>query len=232
MKVLAIIPARGGSKGVPGKNIYPILGKPLIAYTLEAAIGSKLLNKIIVSSDDLKVKQIAGLYPEVLFHKRPSEIAGDTSPISDTIKDVLRIFDLFNEYDAVMLLQPTSPIRNSNQIDEAIKLFESHKQANSLISVCAMDDVHPARMYWKNIVNLKPVLAEFEQTRRQDIPKAYYRNGSIYITRITALCKDNTVMIKPSIAYEMPTSQLLNIDEPRDILIAEVLIKAWKEGKL
>ena len=95
-----------------------------------------------------------------------------------------------------------------------------------------MDDVHPARMYWKEDSSLSPILADFEQTRRQDIPKAYYRNGSIYITRISSFIKENTVMVKPSIGFEMPTSQLLNIDEPRDIMIAEVLVTAWKNGQL
>ncbi len=232
MKVLAIIPARAGSKGVPGKNIYPILGKPLITYTIDSALGSRLLDKIIISSDDPKIKEIAETYPELSFHQRPVNLAGDFSPISETIEDILSINCLNEDYTAVMLLQPTSPIRTSNQIDEAINLFFEHPDANSLISVCAMADVHPARMYWKDEVALKPVLAEFEQARRQDIPKAYYRNGSIYMTRISAFHKDKTVMIKPSIAFEMPTSQLLNIDDSRDIIIAKPLIKAWKEGRL
>jgi CMP-N-acetylneuraminic acid synthetase len=232
MKVIAIIPARGGSKGVPGKNRYPIQGKPLISYTIEAALGSKLLNKIIVSSDDPIIKKISGYFSKVRFHQRPDNIAGDSSPVSETIEDVLNLFDPSCEFDAVMLLQPTSPIRTAEQIDQAIELFTNQPDANSLISVCAMDDVHPARMYWKDNLELKPILTEFEQTRRQDIPKAYYRNGSIYITRIAEFKICKSVMIKPSIGFEMPTSHLLNIDEPRDILIAEVLIKEWKEGKL
>ncbi len=95
-----------------------------------------------------------------------------------------------------------------------------------------MDDIHPARMYWKNNELLESLYPEWEQLRRQDIPKAYYRNGSIYITRMSAFLKENKLMVKPTIGYEMPASQLLNIDEKRDLLIAEVMIKEWKTGNL
>jgi CMP-N,N'-diacetyllegionaminic acid synthase len=232
MKVIAIIPARAGSKGVPGKNINKIAGKPLISYTIIAAINSKLLQKIIVSSNDPKVQELVREHRQVNFHNRSSDIAGDNSPITETIHSVLKQYDIENKYDAVMLLQPTSPIRTSEQIDKAINLFAENPEANSLISVCAMDDVHPARMYWQKDNILEPILSEFEEFRRQEIPKAYYRNGAIYIIRTNAFRKENSVMVKPSIGFEMPSSHLLNIDEPRDILIAEVLIKAWKDGRI
>ena len=233
MKVIAIIPARKGSKGIPGKNTYQIAGKPLISYTIEAALESKLIQTVVVSSDDCRVSKLVKKNKQVLFHNRSAEIAGDKSPISETINAVLKQIDPNNNsYQAVMLLQPTSPIRTYKQIDAAISIFSEHPDANSLISVCVMDDVHPARMYWKKNNLLIPILAEFEQAQRQEIPKAYYRNGSIYITRISAFRKENTVMIKPSIGFEMPASHLLNIDEPRDILIAEVLIKTWKNNIL
>jgi CMP-N-acetylneuraminic acid synthetase len=232
MKVMAIIPARGGSKGVPGKNTYPIDGKPLISYTIEAALESNLLKTIIVTSDDINVRKIAESYKGISFHERPCEISGDKSLISETIDAVLKEFDPEKSFDAFMLLQPTSPIRTSLQIDTAINLFAKHSEANSLISVCEMHDVHPARMYWKDGISLIPILSEFEQTMRQDIPGAFFRNGSIYLTRISAFNHKHSVMIKPSICFEMPASHLLNIDEPRDIFIAEALIKAWKDQKI
>lgn len=233
MNILCIIPARKGSKGVPGKNTCQVAGKPLISYTIEAALKSELLQTVIVSSDDLNICELVKDYKQAIYHNRSVEIASDISPITETIAAVLKQIDPKNcIFHAVMILQPTSPIRTSKQIDDAIKLFFDNPEANSLISVCAMDDVHPARMYWKEDSSLSPILADFEQTRRQDIPKAYYRNGSIYITRISSFIKENTVMVKPSIGFEMPTSQLLNIDEPRDIMIAEVLVTAWKNGQL
>jgi CMP-N,N'-diacetyllegionaminic acid synthase len=231
MKILAIIPARGGSKGVPGKNIYNIDGKPLIGYTIEAALNSKELSKIIVSSDSDEILHIARNYTGIICHKRPDNLAGDTSPIVDTIVEILNNED--DDFEAIIILQPTSPIRTGQQIDEAIYLLFTNPECNAVISVVPMNDVHPARMYWKSASNdLNSVLPEFEQTRRQDIPTAYYRNGSMYIVRTEAFKQNNSVMAKPALGYVMPFSQLLNIDEPRDILIAEVLISAWKEGTL
>ncbi len=228
MKTLAIIPARGGSKGVPGKNKALINGKPLICYTIETALEASGIDHLVVSSDDPDILKIAEGYKEVLVHDRAKELASDTSPITDTIR---KLADTYPS-DVIMLLQPTSPIREPHQIEQAIALLEKNKQANSVISVTAMDDVHPARMYWDKEGVLSPILEEFEQTRRQDIPEALYRNGAIYAVRSSAFYASGQIMAKPSVGLEMPSSQLLNIDEPRDLLIAEVLIKAWKNGEL
>lgn len=230
MKVLALIPARGGSKGVPGKNVKVIDGKPLIGYTIEAAINSQVLNDIWVSSEDDRILDVARQYPKIKIHERSQENATDNSPVTDTISEVLEKSG--DEFDAIMILQVTSPIRDGKQIDDAVALLANNQEANSLISVVAMDDIHPARMYWKEGDNLQPILKQFEQARRQDIPKAFYRNGSIYIVRTEAFKRNHSVMVKPSIGYEMPLARLLNIDEPRDLLIAEPLIKAWQKGEL
>lgn len=228
MKVIALIPARGGSKGIPKKNIYPILGKPLISYSIEAALGVDILSSVWVSSDSDEILGIAKNY-NVKIHKRNISLATDESPIIDTIK---QMFELEEDADALLLLQPTSPIRTSEQIYQCIKLLMSHPKANSIISVCAMDDTHPARMYWENNSELESILPQFETVRRQDIPKAYYRNGSMYLVRRKAFFETGQIMVKPRIGFEMPSSQLLNIDEYRDIIIAEPLIKAWLEGEL
>ncbi|HQK69461.1 MAG TPA: acylneuraminate cytidylyltransferase family protein [Bacteroidales bacterium] len=230
MKILALIPARGGSKGVPGKNKKRICGKPLIEYTIEEALDSKLIDEIWVSTDDEELISIAKRYENIKVHIRETDLATDTSPIIDTILAVLMASE--REWDVVVLLQPTSPIKNGHQIDEAIKMMKSNPEANSVISVCAMNDVHPSRMYWKEGNSLEPIIPEAEEKRRQEIKPAYFRNGAIYVARTSAILRERKVMTKPSIAYEMPSSQLLNIDEPRDILIAETLINAWKNGQL
>jgi CMP-N,N'-diacetyllegionaminic acid synthase len=230
MKTIAIIPARGGSKGIPGKNILEICGKPLIDYSIESALQSENISEIWVSSDDDKILKVARKSNEVLIHQRKSKIAKDNSSVVDTIKAILAEYTQENIPDAIILLQPTSPIRDSQQIDEAISLLEVNPNMQSLISVCPMDDVHPARMYWKNGLSLEPILEKYEQTRRQEIPLAYYRNGSMYIVRTKAFLENNSLMVKPSIGFEMPESMLLNIDTPRDVLIAEPLIKAWRNG--
>jgi CMP-N,N'-diacetyllegionaminic acid synthase len=231
MKILAIIPARGGSKGVPGKNKMLFDGKPLIIYSVEAALNCNSIYKIVVSSDDDEILEKSAISPKVFLHKRNAQIANDKSPVIQTILTVLELYGE-NEIDAVMLLQPTSPIRDSKDIEGAIKLFEQNPWANSLISVCEMDDIHPARMYWKEESKLEPIIEKMEELLRQDIPKAFFRNGSIYITKVKALKEHLKVMIKPSIGFEMATSRLLNIDSYRDVIIADSLIKAWKKGEI
>lgn len=230
MRVIAIIPARGGSKGVPQKNIKNVGGKPLIHYTLEAALKSRKINDIVISSDDKKIIEIAEKHPSVRIHRRSRKLATDNSPVSETVKAVLNASE--NSFDAIMILQPTSPIRTGEQIDSAIDLFKKNPEANSLISVVPVNDVHPARMYWKERNALSPILPEYEEKRRQDIPTAWYRNGSIYMVRVVPFLATNEIMVKPSVGFPMPAAQLLNIDEPRDILIAEVLIQEWQKGKL
>lgn len=233
MKVLAIIPARGKSKGIPGKNIRVIDGKPLISYTIEAALASTKLSSIWVSSDDDDILRVASV-PGINLHKRADEIAGDASPVSQAVDVVLKeaMAKSGDRYDAIMLLQPTAPIRTGRNIDEAIEELEKHPDANTIISVCAMDDVHPARMYTAEATGLKPYVPEYEQLRRQDIPPAYYRNGSIYLVRTEAFIAHQSLMVKPSYPYIMSAKQLLNLDDMRDLLIAEALIPAWKEGRL
>jgi CMP-N,N'-diacetyllegionaminic acid synthase len=232
MKVLAIIPARAGSKGIPGKNVKKFFGKPLIEYSIESAIESKEIDEIIVSSDDERIEQICKKYSQVIFKKRKLELASDTSPITDTIIQILRDVDL-KKYDTLLLLQPTSPIRDMHHIDDAIRVLEENLDANSVISVTKMDDIHPARMYLKNENNhLTSFLPQFEYYRRQEIPPALYRNGCIYLVRISEFLKTKSFFSKPILGYEMSPDIMLNIDTYRDLLIAESIIKAWKEGKI
>lgn len=229
MKVVALIPARKGSKGIPGKNMISVLGKPLITYSLEAAHQSKMISQIWVSSDCDVILDYSSKFHNVNIHRRDIALAGDTSPITST---VAQIFDLCNDCDALLLLQPTSPIRTGQQIDDCIDLLINNREVNSIVSICATNDMHPARMYWKNSVYLSSIMPEFETFRRQDIPCAYYRNGAIYLVRKEAFLKNNQIICSPILGYEMPGAQLLNIDEPRDLIIAGPIIDAWKKGLL
>jgi CMP-N,N'-diacetyllegionaminic acid synthase len=228
MKVLAIIPARAGSKGIPKKNLKVFDGLALIEYSIIAAQKAKKITRLCVSSDSEEIIDIASKYENVYLHKRSPMIAIDTSPIIETILAV--IDDFKEEFDCIMLLQPTSPIRMPQQIDDAITCFEKSK-LNGLISVTEMDDTHPARMYWKNEDNfLSSIMPEFETARRQEIPKAYYRNGSIYISKVDTILRTGELINQPSVGFIMPKNQLLNIDDERDMLIAEALIKEWKKN--
>ena len=231
MRVITIIPARGGSKGIPGKNLKEIAGKPLIDYTLDVVSSCESLSKIVVSSDSQLILDRAADFPGITTHLRDDAISGDRSPVTETIQSVLESVD--QSFDAILLLQPTSPLRKESDIINAINYLESRPDANSVISVIAMDDVHPARMYWTNERKiLVPILPEYEKHRRQDIPKALYRNGAIYLFRTKAFRETHQVMVSPSIPYEMPYKHWLNIDDRRDLLIAESLIPAFLNNTL
>ena len=228
LKVLGIIPARGGSKGVPRKNFKELCGVPLIDYTLSVASRAEALQKLVVSSDDQEILDYAKTKYSVEAVLRPSELATDSSPVITAVLHTVNMLEQAGHtFDAVALLQPTSPLREPWHIDEAVRLLQDNKQANSIISVTAMNDVHPARMYWlQEGCGLEPIQPEYEETRRQDIPPAYYRNGSIYLCRLSALRENAAIMCKPSLGYVMSPDFLLNIDEPRDWIVAEALVKA------
>lgn len=233
MRILGLIPARGGSKGVLGKNIRTVYGKPLLSYTIDAATASGVFADIVVSSDDDAILNVALSHSGVRVLRRPVDLGQDTTPVNAVIRQVLDQLEAEGaaRYDAIMLLQATAPMREPQHICEAAaKLTPS---INAVISVCAMHDVHPARMYHLGGDGLlAPMMPEWEQARRQDIPPAYYRNGSIYLVRRTAFDDCGAIMAQPTAAYVMSDRYLLNIDEPRDMILAEALIAAWKEGRL
>lgn len=230
MNVLAIIPARKNSKGVPGKNFKKYLDVPLIDYTIDAALKSKLITKTILSTDWEEIIEYSRKYKTLEIQERPKELATDQSPIIHTIIEIIKGEKFKPDY--IMILQPTSPIRDTSDIDNCIQKMQMNNKFNSLISVIPMDDIHPTRMYWQDTQDqsLESIMPKHENSLRQDIPTAYYRNGSIYITRTDSLLKNHSIINKPIASYEMKYSHWLNIDDLRDDIIANSLIKAWKEG--
>ena len=218
---LAIIPARGGSKRLPRKNILDLCGKPLIAYTIEAALKSKYIDKVIVSSDDDEILNISLNFGAETI-KRPVELASDTATTFDAIKHTI---DNFEKYDYIVLLQPTSPLRNENQIDEAIELLEE-KQADAIVSVCEMDH----SPLWSNTLpkdgNMNNFLRdEVLNKRSQDLEKYYRVNGAVYICKTDKLLENKSFFLKDNIfAYIMDRKSSIDIDEEIDFEIAKVLI--------
>ena len=234
MQILGIIPARGGSKGVPRKNLRLVAGDPLITYAIHAAQQSKLLTSFLTTTDDDEIAEVAGLRgAQVLV--RPPELARDDTPMVPVLLHALQYaeHEAGSRYEAIVLLQPTAPMRTGEDIDTVITMLEKDSTVDCVISVSATGDVHPARMYrldqegWMASFN-----GEWETAQRQELPTVYYRNGALYAVRRSVLTEQKTVMGKRKKAYVMPRTRLLNIDDERDILIADVLVKLWKEGRL
>lgn len=226
MNILGIIPARGGSKGVPRKNIKLLNGRPLLAYTSEVALASKELTKVILSSDDPEIIAAAkDLNLEVPFI-RPEELAKDNTP---TLPVLLHALDFFQakgiHFDAVCILQVTTPFRTKSFLDEAIRRFKA-AGTDSLISV--LEIPHEFNPYWAFTVNndntLKTAVGDSKIiSRRQELPKAYHRDGSIYITRTEVLQGKNS-LFGDSIAYiESSRETYVNIDTVSDWETAEKL---------
>jgi len=218
---LAVIPARGGSKRLPHKNILPLAGKPLISWSIEAAQGSKYIDEIVVSSDDNKILQIAQQYnAQTLL--RPKELASDTATTFDTLKHTL---ENFKKYDYLVLLQPTSPLRDNADIDKAIEFLEE-KEADAVISVCKMEH----SPLWSNILpknnSMQNFLSKEVLNRRSQDLKQYYRlNGAIYIANIEKFLEEKGFFLKENIfAYIMSQEKSIDIDNELDFKLAQLLI--------
>jgi len=226
-KTLCVIPARGGSKGVPHKNIRDLGGKPLIAWSIEVALKVHSLSDVLVSTDDPEIARIAEKYGAQVPFMRPDELAKDSSPTIPVIQHALEHMEKLNqtEYDGVLLLEPTSPLRMPVDIETALEtLYNS--DADSVVSVCKLTHTHPVQI--KKIVGeqLIPFLVdEPEGIRRQDLqPDAYYRNGAIYLMRKETLLK-GSIRGNKSMPLIMPPERSVNIDDELDFLFAESLLK-------
>jgi CMP-N,N'-diacetyllegionaminic acid synthase len=223
MKILGIIIARKGSKGIPGKNKKLLSGIPLISYTINAAIQSDLF-KVIISTDDDDVIEIAKKVGLDVPFKRPAELASDSAKSIDVVvhalNEVERIFG--EKYDAVMMLQPTNPFRTIEDINQAIALLKNHPDADSVISVVDVLAHHPARMkYIQNGFLIDPPFCEqYENQNRQELIPMYIRNGAIYLTRCNILLQKSFKGAK-SLALVMPPERSINIDTLSDFAMAE-----------
>jgi len=218
---LAIIPARGGSKRLPRKNILDLAGKPLIAWSIEAGLNSKYIDKVIVSSDDAEILDISKQYNAQII-VRPNYLASDTATTFDAIKHTI---DNVEQYDYIVLLQATSPLRNNQHIDEAIELLES-KNADAVVSVCEMDH----SPLWSNTLDESLSMQGFLKDevlnkRSQDLEKYFRLNGAIYICKTDELLEEKSFFLKKSIfAYMMDRESSVDIDEEIDFKIVKVLL--------
>jgi CMP-N,N'-diacetyllegionaminic acid synthase len=234
-KVLAIIPARGGSKGVPRKNIRMVCGKPLIAYTIQTALAARdLFYRIIVSTDDPEIASVALECGAEVPFMRPAELARDNVPTVPVLQHAFRFIEQQDaiHLDWVCLLQPTEPFRTVEDLKLGLKLGFAG-DCDSVISVTQVFAVHPILM--KRIENnrlLPFCIEEKEGTRRQDYqPPAYMRNGAIYLTRRDVLIERNSIwgnIIRP---YIMPLDRSVSIDTELDLKLVEVLMQEQLKSK-
>lgn len=229
--MLAIIPARGGSKGVRGKNIKLLCGKPLIVYTIEAAVTARFVERIILSTDDPEIATIAGKYDVEIPFMRPAQLAQDDSLAIDNYIYTVDRFNSKNskQYDDLIVLQPTSPFRTAADIDSAIKLFHE-KNADSVISVCEAS--HPP--VWAKKIAPSGAMKDYLNNNignknRQELEKAYMPNGAIFILKLSLLKNFYSYYSDNTYAFIMPPERSVDIDTPFDFEFAEFLIK--KHGK-
>lgn len=222
--MIAIVPARGGSKGLPGKNIKPLAGKPMIAYTIEAAQKSRYISDIIISTDDSEIYEIALSYGAKATFLRPPELATDAAKaVENYIYTIERLNSEFGYHiDAFVVLQPTSPLRESGDIDRAIELFEN-KKADSVVSYTQED--HP--IAWHKYLSEDHKFENiFDETieNRQAMRPSFYPNGAIFVFRFD-LIKQKKYYSNHSYAYVMPKKRSVDIDTIDDFEYAEYLMK-------
>jgi CMP-N-acetylneuraminic acid synthetase len=227
MRVLGIVTARGGSKGVPRKNIRELAGKPLLAWTADAARAARRLSRVVLTTDDPEIADVgrrAGL--DVPF-MRPAELALDSTPSLPVLQHVVKTLeDSGDRYDATCLLQPTNPFRAPDTIDRCIELLET-SGADSVVTVLPVPAEH--NPHWVYFVGpdgaLVPAMGGETIPRRQDLPPAYHREGSVYVTRRDVLMERGSLYGARTIGYPIDPSRSINIDTVEDWERAEAMLR-------
>jgi CMP-N-acetylneuraminic acid synthetase len=222
-RALGVIPARGGSKGIPRKNLRLLGGRPLLAHTIAAAKGSARLTHFVVSTEDAEISRVAvGLGASVVG--RPGELARDDTPSLPVVRHAAEVVEReLGHFDCVFTLQATSPFRSARDIDDAIALLRE-SGAESVIGVVRVFDNHPARIKRIRDGRLVPFdTPEPEGIRRQDLPPAYLRNGAVYVTRRDVLAR-GSLLGTDQCPFLMPPERSINIDEPLDLALAEAAL--------
>ena len=226
-RLLAIIPARSGSKRLPRKNILDLAGKPLIAWTIEAALESKYIDRIVVSTDSKEISSISRKYGADVPFMRPDELATDETTSIDVVLHQLDQLEECNDsYSYVILVQPSSPLRTAENIDESVELLKS-RNSDAVISVCKVEH----SPLWCNTIPADGSLLNFLDDsilnkRSQDLNQYYRLNGAIYLCNIKLLKKEKNFFLKSnSIAYKMNEEQSIDIDSKNDFMCASMQIE-------
>ena len=224
-KFIAVIPARGGSKGLPGKNMAILGGKPLIQWTIEAALGCEFIDDVVVSSDSNEILNFARSC-NVEAVKRPMALATDDAATAPVITHALRTCDgdNFSENDYLVLLQPTSPLRTSYHIEEAISVL-SEQACDGVISVCRIPRTNLKAFYLSEGFLKGAVNNEAPFSRRQDLPQAFAANGAIYISNIVSFLETESLLSEKTVPFIMDAENSIDIDTADDLKLASKLIE-------
>ena len=246
-RVLAIVPAREGSKGIPDKNVAPTCGKPLIAWTIETARKAGEIDRLIVSTDSTRYRDIlehdygADLFPFI----RPEKFAKDKTPSSDVIIHALDKLEELGEepFDIVVLLEPTSPLRTAEQINEAIQLLTQSPKARALVSVVEDSNHHPLLAFeidkvgrlvpYGTLTGKAPSDSEYPgHPRRQALRPAYFMSGDLYLSYVDTYRERRSFNHELTAGYKVRHWQAPEVDEPHDLIIVDALMKARRGGKI
>ncbi len=233
MRILAVIPARAGSKGILDKNLVLVAGKPLIDYTIDVVLEVKGLVGIALTTDSARIAQ-QGCRPGVVVVNRPAELAIDTAGTFPVVVHAVEEFESKSgsRVDAILLLQPTCPLRLGSDVQEAIRIFIAGQPADSLISCHDGTATHPEIMYRPEGTRLVRYLAGTSKAkRRQEFDTVFIRNGAIYLSSRELVFKRHKLIGESPLAYIMPWERSINIDEIADLEMAEYFMKKRSEWK-
>lgn len=223
-KLIAIIPARGGSKGIPNKNLYPINGKSLVQIAIELAKSNTTIDSVYVSTDTENINAVAREFGANLPKLRPSYLASDGARTIDVIANLVSE-GIVNTSDILILLQPTSPLRTSLQLKEIIKIYsENEKEIDAVVSVCKIQDPHPLKTLKIEDGILKSFFEANTSVPRQELPGAYRLNGAFYLIKVDVLLNEGSFVPKRTLPFEMDEQTSVNLDSPIDVLLLEAII--------
>ena len=228
MKILTIIPARSGSKGLPGKNIKNLQGKPLVAWSIEQGLSSKHINEVIVSTDCAEIADIAKQFGARVPFLRPDYLATDTATTADVLIHMIKELESMGEvYDYILLLEPTSPLRSGKDIDQAIEMLANTNNAKSIVGISKVESQHPSFCVSLSKEGFLESKNDFKVLRRQEIEDLFYYEGSIYFSEIATYIEKKNFYHEKTLGLEMPKWKAFEIDDEVDFIIVEALLKKY-----
>ncbi len=226
MKVLTVVPARSGSKGLPGKNIKMLIDKPLLAWSIEQGLSSKYVDEVIVSTDSVEIAEVAKRYGGTVPFLRPAALAKDETSTADVLIDLIETLEKEGKvYDYLLLLEPTSPLRETADIDAAFERLLSTKGASSIVGISAVESQHPMFCVSLSQDGFLRSGNDFKVLRRQEIEPLFFYEGSLYISEVSEYKKLKNFYHNNTLGYVMPKWKSYEIDDKTDFLIVESILK-------